>query len=278
MLNKKQKTIFLAYLLLIFSAVNAEVGVSFTDSLAKAGKLLLVKPEISVHSSIENFAGIYAESNGRFFEKIKISKAVYFKTIEKIFTQHSIPVELKYLAVVESKMNTGALSGCGALGLWQFMPATGKRFGLKINATLDERKHVWKSTVAAAKYLDYLHDLLGDWLLVIASYNSGPAPVLNAIKKSGSRDFWKLQYFLPKETRMHVKKFIATHHYFEGSGSLVTMGNEDAKEYAAGLEALKTAPGNNENKKQEAPSSSVLFSQWVAVVSDDKFLKLLLKK
>jgi membrane-bound lytic murein transglycosylase D len=227
---------------------------------------------------MENFVEAYAENNSRFFEKIKMSKAGYFKTIDKIFFQNNIPVELKYLAVVESKMNTNALSGCGALGLWQFMPATGKRFGLKITATSDDRKHVWKSTVAAARYLNYLHNLLGDWLLVIASYNSGPAPVLNAIKRSGSRNFWKLQYFLPRETRMHVKKFIAAHYYFEGKGSLVTLGKEESEKYTLVLNAYNASFENKGEGNQQPDGNEKYSHQWVAIAGNEKFIKLFLKK
>jgi membrane-bound lytic murein transglycosylase D len=94
---------------------------------------------------------------------------------------------------------------------------------LKVNARYDERTHFYKSTVAAAKYLRDLYKIFDDWLLVIAAYNSGPGPVLKAIKKSGSRNFWKLQYYLPAETRGHVKKYISTHYFYEGNGGVTTL-------------------------------------------------------
>src|SRR5258705_8263437 len=156
------------------------------------------------------------------------------------------------------------------------MPGTAKIFGLKITAKYDERQHVWKSSVAAARYLNELYAYFGDWLLVIAAYNSGPAPVLNAIKKSGSRNFWKLQYFLPKETRLHVKRFIATHYYFEGGGSLVTLGKAEAEKYLKQLEAFHSK--NNPDNEQDEKNTVATFSQWVAVVNHEKSLQLILKK
>ncbi len=250
----------------------------YNDSvlLSATGKSSLSVPEIPLHQSMEKFVQDYAEDNIELFEKIKVNKSGYLKTIDKVFTQYEIPIELKYLAVIESKLNTDARSWCGAKGLWQFMPGTAKIFGLKITAKYDERQHVWKSSVAAARYLNELYAYFGDWLLVIAAYNSGPAPVLNAIKKSGSRNFWKLQYFLPKETRLHVKRFIATHYYFEGGGSLVTLGKVESEKYLKQLEEFnsKNNPGNEEHDKNPVDA----FSQWVAVVGHEKNLQLILKK
>ena len=142
-----------------------------------------------------------------------------------------MPLQLKYLAVVESKLKTTAVSRVGATGLWQFMPSTAKRMGLKITSKYDERKNAYKSTVAAAKYLTLLHGYLNDWLLVVAAYNSGLGNVYKAIKKSGSRDFWKLQHHLPAETRLHVKRFIGTHSYFEKEVSLVVLTKAEVNAY-----------------------------------------------
>ena len=248
---------------------------SSRESVPGNGSLLT--PEVPLHPSMGTFIADYADDYEELFEKLKSSKSGYFKTFDKIFTQHNIPVELKYLAVVESKLKTNARSGVGAVGLWQFMPGTAKIFGLKITAKYDERQHVWKSSVAAARYLNELYDIFEDWLLVIASYNSGPAPVLSAIKKSGSRNFWKLQYFLPKETRLHVKRFIATHYYFEGSGSLVTLGKAESEKYLKELEAFNSKNNTNDEENDNTDHIS-LSSQWVGVVNNEKDLKLILKK
>lgn len=267
----------------IFSSVishGINVNTNDTGLTISPAKNSLSTPEIPLHPSMKSFIADYNDDNDILFEKLKLNKSGYFKTIDKIFTQYEIPVELKYLAVVESKLKTNAVSGCGAMGLWQFMPATAKRFGLKISSKYDERQHLWKSSVAAAKYLNYLYDFLGDWLLVVAAYNSGPAPVLNAIKKSGSKNFWQLQYFLPKETRLHVKKFIATHYYFEGEGSMVTIGKAESEKYLKELEIYNSENNdNNEEDNSTDPSEqSTANAPWVAVLADEENVKFVLKK
>ncbi|MBV7532617.1 lytic transglycosylase domain-containing protein [Chitinophaga sp. sic0106] len=134
----------------------------------------------------------------------------YFATVEKIFREHGIPEEMKYLAVIESSFNTNARSRVGAVGAWQFMAGTARIFGLSVGKKVDERKDFYKSTLAAAQYLNQLYDQFGDWLLVVAAYNCGAGGVQRAMKASGREDFWGMQYFLPAESRNHVYKFIAT--------------------------------------------------------------------
>lgn len=133
-----------------------------------------------------------------------------FITMDRVLKQHSIPKELKYLAVIESALIQNARSPVGAVGYWQFMEPTARLMGLTVNARKDERKDLTKSTHAAAKYLSYLYDQLDDWLLVVAAYNSGPRPVVNAMKRTGKDDFWSIKSYLPKETQNHVLAFIAT--------------------------------------------------------------------
>ena len=249
--------------------INDSIVVSISSSKTS------LAPEVPLHPSMENFVDDYAEINDELFEKLKLNKSNYFKTIDKIFLQYNIPVELKYLAVIESHLKTNAISRVGAVGVWQFMPATAKTLGLRITSRYDERQHLWKSSVAAAKYLRDLHAYFGDWLLVIAAYNSGPLHVINAIKKSGSRSFWKIQYRLPKETRNHVKRFIATHYYFEGCGSLVTLGKAESEKYLKALEEFNAKDDGNEHDQTTDP---IAPSQWVAVINNEKDFTLILKK
>ena len=136
--------------------------------------------------------------------------APYFGMIEKVFTDHGIPEEMKYLAVIESGMSYNARSRVGAVGMWQFMSSTARIFGLSVGKKVDERKDFYKSTVAAAKFLNELYEKFDDWLLVVAAYNCGAGGVQRAQKISGRSDFWGIQYFLPAESRNHVYKFIAT--------------------------------------------------------------------
>jgi membrane-bound lytic murein transglycosylase D len=195
-------------------------------------------PQIGLNKYAKPYAKEYIRKNIVTLLKVKSTSDPYFKIIEDIFQQQGLPVELKYLAVVESKLKPTAVSRVGAVGPWQLMPVTGRSLGLVITKKYDERKLYFKSTLAAAKYLNELHGKFNDWLLVVAAYNSGAGNVYKAIKKSGSRNFWKLQAFLPAETREHVKRFIAVHYYFEGKGSLTTMTKAETAEYEKKLEAL----------------------------------------
>lgn len=151
----------------------------------------------------------------------------YFDMMDRVLVEAGVPAELKYIAIIESGLRSTAISWAGAVGPWQFMPATGRRYGLQITRQLDERMDYLKSTRAAARYLKDLYAQFQDWLLVIAAYNGGEGSVLRAIRVSKSRDFWRLQYYLPMESMNHVKKFIATHYVFEGEGGITTLTKEE---------------------------------------------------
>lgn len=171
----------------------------------------------------ETYVEEYLLRNSNELQKIRQRSTQYFTVMDSVFTRLGLPVELKYLAVVESGLKNKVVSSVGARGVWQLMPVTARTFKLKVTAAYDERTHLYKSTLAAATYLKGLHAKFGDWLLAIAAYNSGPGPVLKAIRLSGNRNFWKLQHLLPAETRAHVKKFISTHYFFEGEGGITTL-------------------------------------------------------
>lgn len=177
-----------------------------------------------------SFVKNYIAKNGKGFLKMNDWAKGYFSMMDEVLEEHGIPRELKYLAVIESGLKYNAKSWSGAVGPWAFMPAAAKQYGLKITRGHDERLDYRKSTHAAARLLTDLYDKYGDWLLVIAAYNSGPGWVDKAIKKSGgSKDFWKLQYYLPNETMNHVKKFIGAHYIFEGEGGVTTVTKSEAK-------------------------------------------------
>ena len=153
---------------------------------------------------------------------MKVWGQPYFIMIESVLNRYHLPPSLKYLAVIESDLKSTALSSAGAVGPWQFMPGTARDLGLMVTATRDDRMDLYKSTHAAAKFLSRLYEQLGDWLLVVAAYNGGPARVEKIIATKQSRDFWMIQQHLPAESRNHVKKFIATHYIFERNGSETT--------------------------------------------------------
>lgn len=181
-----------------------------------------------------SFVQDYMKENWDDLQNIRSWGRPYFNLIERILTEYDLPKELKYLAVIESNLKSTAVSKVGAKGPWQLMPQTARDLGLKVNRSIDERKNYVKSTRAVALYLRDLYNDLGDWLLVIAAYNCGTANVNHAIHRSGSRNFWDLQYYLPAESRVHVKKFIATQYTFEGKGSVTTLTREEATEQLSG--------------------------------------------
>jgi len=181
-----------------------------------AVRTTVVVKETKFKKDFTRYMNSYVKENREVLQKIKQRDAASFKMMDEMLSKYQLPSDLKYLAVVESELKSSARSRVGAVGYWQLMPETAQLLGLKVTSKYDERKHLYKSTRAAAIYLRDLHREFGDWLLVLAAYNSGPGPVYKAIRKSGSRDFWKLQAYLPAETRSHVKNIIATRYFFEG--------------------------------------------------------------
>ena len=137
----------------------------------------------------------------------------YNPIFEEALETYQVPLELKYLPIIESALNPTATSKAGAAGLWQFMIGTGKQYGLEVTSLVDERRDPVKSSYAAARYLKDLYDIFGDWTLVIASYNCGPGTITKAIKRAdGIKDYWTIYPYLPKETRGYVPAFIAANY------------------------------------------------------------------
>jgi len=198
--------------ILLFTVVSAVDGGTSENYFAAIDKAPLNK-------QVKKFVKTYIQQNNKNLYNIKQRSSSPFIMMDSVFTSYELPVQLKYLAVVESELKTKAVSRVGAVGPWQLMPATARILGLKISSRHDERKNYYKSTRAAARYLKDLHEEFGDWLLVFAAYNGGEGPVLSAIRQSGSKNYWTLQRYLPGETREYVKKFIATCYYFEGAYS-----------------------------------------------------------
>jgi membrane-bound lytic murein transglycosylase D len=214
-----------------------------------------------VNPNAESFIQDYMKSHSNYLQNMKGWGQPYFNLIENILQQYGLPKELKYIAVIESNLSTGATSVVGAGGPWQFMPYTAKDYGLAVNGAVDERRDYYKSTHAAARYLLYLYSQLHDWLLVMAAYNGGPGRVYSAIRKSGSSDFWRLQYYLPEESRTYVKRFIATHYIMEGSGGVTTFS---AGVLPAGNEVNRTNYGKG-NKSGVIKAANLSADELVDV-------------
>jgi len=216
-----------------------------------------------------SFVQEYKRKQGKELERMKTWGKPYFDMYDMVLQQYGLPKEMKYLSVIESHLQAGLVSWAGAVGPWQLMDYEGRRFGLHVHGYGDERMDYYKSTQVAAKLLKELYEQFGDWLLVVAAYNGGAGRVKNAIAKSGSRDFWKLQFLLPEETRTHVKKFIATHYVFEGDGGLTTMTAEETKQYMAtqkaevGLDEATIA--NTEVKEISGRYLSVVVANYLVM-------------
>ncbi len=159
-----------------------------------------------IHQYVEYFTFKKVDFTRRMLER----RDVYFPIYEKYLKQYNLPEELKYLSLIESGLETKAISNKGAGGLWQFMPYTARGdFGLRVDGVVDERFDPEKATEAACKYLKQLHRAFGDWHLALAAYNTGPGNVKRAIRKCGKSDFWGIYNCLPKQTRAYVPQFIA---------------------------------------------------------------------
>jgi len=215
-----------------------------------------------------SFVQDYMGHHTKRLEQMKGWGKPYFDMMDGILAAQGLPGELKYLAVVESNLKSSAFSWAGAVGPWQFMPATAKKMGLKVNQYRDERTDYSKSTSAAARYLKELFSIYGDWLLVIAAYNGGAGNVNSAIRKSHSRNFWNLQYFLPTESRNHVKKFIATHYIMEGNGGITTVTKDEAENAMLSSVSVKNvlSPEELTNSKMQSISgkyNSLIISKNV---------------
>jgi membrane-bound lytic murein transglycosylase D len=208
---------------------------------ATAAKMVYAAPKAKLNRQALQFAARFIKNSEEELASARQRSKTPFTIMDAVFTRYGLPVELKYLAVIESQLKTTALSHVGALGPWQLMPETAHDLGLKITRQYDERTSYSKSTKAAALYLRDLYSRFGDWLLVLAAYNAGPRPVYAAIRKSGSRNFWALQSYLPAETRGHVKRFIATEYYFEGHGSVATLTKAENAEYRKSVNAFALA-------------------------------------
>lgn len=229
----------------VFSFIPASEGKS-SDST------VIAPPAICLNTEAERYAKDYTRKNMYTLKVVSGRTKSFFPIMEKVLAKNGLPVELKYLAVVESNLTSKSRSRVGAVGPWQLMPVTARTMGLNVNGNYDERTNTYKSTAAAAKYLKMLNKMFGDWLLVLAAYNSGPGPVLKAIKRSGSRNFWKLQQYLPLETRNHVKRYIAVHYYFEGAAGITTQTKAELEEYNQVLDEFWAA------QKDTLPNDEVI--------------------
>ncbi len=166
--------------------------------------------KLEYNNIVRKYIDRYTINGKTYTEKLLGLTTYYFPIIEEILIKYELPIELKYLSIIESGLNPNVTSSRGAKGLWQFMPSTGKLYGLRSTSYIDDRLDIIKSTEAACLHLKDLYDIYGDWLLALAAYNSGVGNVNKAINRSGGkRDYWQIYLFLPGETRNYVPAFSA---------------------------------------------------------------------
>ena len=162
---------------------------------------------------VKPYIALYAIHRRQLTSRILALSKLYFPMMEQMLDKYKMPLELKYLAVVESAMNPTACSRTGARGLWQFMYTTGKLYNLQVTSYVDDRNDPIKSTIAACEYLKFLYGMFNDWQLAIAAYNCGPMEISKAIRRAGGkRSFWAIRPYLPKETQGYVPAFIAVNY------------------------------------------------------------------
>ena len=193
----------------------------FSDSVIKTrlSKLNVQTPfELVYNEAVKKQINIYANNYRNHVSKMLGKANYYFPLFESKLEEFDLPLEFKYLAIVESALKPHARSKSAATGLWQFMYATGKIYDLKITSYIDERCDPLKSTIAACEYFTFLYKMFNDWELVLAAYNGGPGYVSRAMRKTGAKDYWSVRPYLRNETQNYVPKFIAVNYIMNYAG------------------------------------------------------------
>ncbi len=180
------------------------------DEVAKKVKAMKTDMPFELNDRIFSFINYFVVRNRDYTRMVLEREAEYFPMFDQVMAKHDMPSDIKYLAIIESGLNPKARSRVGAMGLWQFMPATGRMYNLQANYDIDDRMDPELATDAAAKYLKSLYKMFGNWELALAAYNCGPGNVRKAIRRSGGKQtFWGVYDFLPRETRSYVPQFQA---------------------------------------------------------------------
>ncbi len=189
-----------------------------SDLIAQRLKKITTPIDLAYNEDVQAFINLYVLQRREQVERMLGLSYIYFPIFDEVLDRENVPMEIRYLPIVESALNPHARSRCGATGLWQFMLGTGNMYNLDVTSYVDERRDPFKSTEAAVKYLKNMYKTYGDWLLVVAAYNCGPGNVNKAIARSGGkRTFWEIQEFLPRETRSYVPALIAATYVFNYS-------------------------------------------------------------
>jgi len=199
---------------IVEAAINTDSPINQINIFDQRLKLLdeNTPMDLGYNEKVQPFIDNYLGRNKALIAKMQGLSPFYFAIFEQMLDKYNLPLELKYLPIVESALNPKAKSYSGASGLWQFMYLTGKQYGLSVSSYIDERQDPIKSTEAACIYFTKLYDIFGDWNLVLAAYNGGPGYIQRKIASAGTNNFWKLQEHLRKETRNYIPTFIAVNY------------------------------------------------------------------
>jgi membrane-bound lytic murein transglycosylase D len=224
--------------------------------------------ELTYNNVVRGFIDYFTIRNRQYTETMIRRRDIYFPIFEEYLKKHNMPDEIKYLSIVESGLNPKAASRVGAVGLWQFMPATGRELRLHQDYYIDERMDPYKATEAACKYLKTLYDMFGDWQLALASYNCGPGNVRRAIRKANHKQtFWEVYKYLPRETRSYVPQFIA-----------VAYAMNYAKEHNFNPDSIMVPMAHDTIIVNDYLNLEVLAQQLEANIEDIRFLNPELKR
>ncbi|HKK88433.1 MAG TPA: transglycosylase SLT domain-containing protein [Saprospiraceae bacterium] len=210
---------------------NFELNSALRDEVMGMPHMVELQYSETVQEYIELYRSEYRHIYGRMLARAEL----YFPIIDQYLDKYQLPRQLRYLPAIESAMKPYAISRSRAVGLWQIMSPVGRYYQLRIDDTVDERRDPYKSTDVAMAYLSSLYDQFEDWTLAVAAYNCGPGRMRKAIRESGSRNFWELQAFLPRETQRYIPKFIAFTYLFQNGHRF-----SPEKEYPIPVEAFST--------------------------------------
>ncbi len=202
----------------VSDTVFEQTAIHYPDSVHKKWIFALDQHtpiSLAYNAEVINFINVYSKKYRKHLCKMLARSPQYFNLFEEELERQQMPLELKYLPVVESALNPQARSRMGAGGLWQLMPGTAKLYGVKIGSYVDERFDPQISTEAGVRYLRFLHRMYKDWLLAIAAYNCGPGNLNKAMRRSGKKTYWEIRPYLPRETRSYVPAFIAVYYTLE---------------------------------------------------------------